>query len=397
MRRPILAALLAVPAPVLAQSDVSSLIAAEGLRGAEAALAARPDPSPSDRFALGGVRVLAGVEAALQLRYRTGVSGGIAEMSGLPILRLPVPPNPAPEPFEPAMIEALFAGVLTDMDAALATLGAIRDDDEVGVTVATADLWFDIDESGARGPGEGFAEVLGATLSAGFGEPFPDVTIRFDTADAAWLAAYAHLLSGVSEGVLAVAPAQAIGRVTEARDAMAALAPAPDPFGLDAQFGQYADLIATVVFALEGQPDPMRTRALREHLLAVVAENRRFWQLVAREGDDEAEWIPNKRQASATGLPFPPETGERWLAVLADAEALLNGDLLLPHWRLGPGAGVDLRALLMDPPPLDPVGLAQGAALVPFMRAGRVVDGESVALFAALMQGDAALYAVVLN
>jgi hypothetical protein len=224
------------------------------------------------------------------------------------------------------------------------------------------------------------------------------VTIRFDTADAAWLSAYAHLLSGVSELVLAVRPTEAIARVTEARDAMAALGgPASDPSGMDAQFGAVVDGVAMVLLALDGQPDPARTRAARAHLLAVVADNRVFWDRVARETDDEAEWIPNKRQVSATGLPFPPETGALWLAVLADAEAVLEGRRLVPFWRLGAGAGVDLRALLEDPPALSLAGLAQGADLLPYMREGPLADGRNLWLFAALVQGDGALYAVVLN
>ena len=60
-----------------------------------------PAPTPSERFALGGVRFLGGVERALQLRYAVGLSGGLAEMSGLPVLRLPLPENPSPAPFEP--------------------------------------------------------------------------------------------------------------------------------------------------------------------------------------------------------------------------------------------------------------------------------------------------------
>lgn len=414
--RALILALLATPAlagPVLAETDASALIAAEGLAGAEAVLASLPEPTPSERFALGGVRFLGGVERALQLRYRVGLSEGLAVLSGLPVLRLPLPENPTPEPFEPAMIAELFETVSVDMAEAAGTLQMIEDGDEVAVTIDMADLWFDVDADGARGPGEGVTEVAATLLDSGFGfeefdefgnlippaEPGPPPVVRFDTADAAWLKAYAHLLGAASQGVLALEPTDAIGRVVEARAAFGALPPVPDPYGfaLEDQFGATADLLAMALEALAGAPDPTRTRAVRDGLLLVVAENRRFWRLVARETDDAAEWIPNKAQVSATGLPFPPDTGPVWLAVLDDAEAVLLGETLVPFWRVGPGAGLDLGAMLEDPPDLGLAGLVQGHALVPYLREGPLADGSSLRLFSEMVGGRTPLYAAVLN
>lgn len=405
MRR-LLASVLALAASsAWADVDVSFLVAGQGLRGAEATLAALPSPTPSESFALGGVRFLEGVERALQLRYRVGLSEGLAVASSLPVLRLPLGENPSPDPFEPGMIEALFEDVRADMAGSLEALALVGDDDAVSVRIDLDDLWFDIDMDGAHGPGEGVMEVAGTTLGVGFdveaepGKMPPGPSIRFDTADAAWLAAYAHLLAGVSEGMLALRPTEAIGRVLDARTVLAALPRDPDPYGmsLNEEWGDAADLLAIAVFALEGRPDAERTRALRGQLLATVAENRRFWTLVAREADNDAEWIPSKRQTSATGLPFPPETGLRWLAVLADAEAVLRGEQLLGHWRMGRATGIDLAALLEDPPALNVAGLIQGGSLLPYARRGRLVDGESLALFWDLVQGRAGLYAMVLN
>lgn len=398
--RPCLALLAALAAgPALAQEDLSAAIGARGLRAAEAELAAKPAPTPSDLFALGGVRFLGGLERALQLRYRVGLSDGLAVMSGLPVLRLPIGENPAPEPFAPPMIEELVLQVEADMAGALDALDGIGDGDPVLVEITTSDLWFDIDANGARGPGEGVMEIAGWALSGGFGAELPATTIRFDTADARWLAAYAHLLSGVSEGLLATDPTEAITRVMDSRAAFAELGAAVpgNDFTLASQFGDIADLIAMFVMAAEGPLDPARTRAARDHLLAVVEENRRFWTLVARETDDDLEWIPNKNQQSATGLPFPPDTGTLWLAVLSDAEKVLRGELLVPHWRLGEGAGLDLAAFLEDPPVVDVAGLIQGAALLPYLRQGPLASGRNLAMFSALVQGDSGLYMVMLN
>ena len=106
---------------------------------------------------------------------------------------------------------------------------------------------------------------------------------------------------------------------------------------------------------------------------------------------------PEQEQLSALPIPFPTDTGARWQAVLADAEALLNGDLLIPHWRLGDGAGVNLAKLFQDPPLVNIIGMVQGVTLLPYMEHGRLIDGTSLMMFSDLMQGDAGLYMVVLN
>ncbi|TNC73034.1 hypothetical protein [Rubellimicrobium roseum] len=398
MRHLLAPALLALA--TAAQADVSDDIAARGLRATETALAALPSPTPSDRFALGGVRFLAGVERALQLRWRVGLSEGMAQASGLPVLRLPIPENPRPDPFEPAMIEAHFEGIEADMAGALDALETIRDADDVGLEIDTADLWFDIDANGTRSPGEGLGEVAGWTLSGGFAEAaLPSTTIRFDTADAAWLSAYAHLLSGLSNGILAVGPSEGIARVLDARAAFDRLGrpKSPDDFSFEAMGGEWVDLAAMWIMAIEGQPDASRTQALRRHLLACIEQNRRFWTLAPREADNDREWIPNKNQTSATGLPFPEGIGSRWLAVLHDADRILKGELLIPYWRVGSHAGLDLAALLESPPVLDVAGLIQGAALVPYLREGPVASTQSLQLFTALVQGDSALYVAMLN
>ena len=70
------------------------------------------------------------------------------------------------------------------------------------------------------------------------------------------------------------------------------------------------------------------------HFPYVTEENRRFWTLVALETDNTGEWVPNDHQVSGLGLTMPPGTGDRWQAVLADAEKLLKGEVLIPHLSL---------------------------------------------------------------
>lgn len=386
--------------PAAAQTNYSALIGDQGLAGAEAALSALTDPTASDRFALGGVLFLGAVERALQTRWQTGLSDGLAIMSDFPLLRLPIPENPAPDPFDPATVETLFRIMADDLSRAVDTLTPITDTDAVAVTIDTADLWFDINMNAIRDPGEDWSDVAGLALGGGLGPDMPDLTIRFDTADAAWLSAYAHLLSAVSHAVLALSPTDTIANVIAARDAMETLSPNyTNPLSeywlSDAD--KIADLAAIFIGAIEQRPDPALTAAFRDHLLAMIADNRTFWRRVALEQDNDAEWIPNKRQTSVLPIVFPADTGARWLAVLSDAEAMLNGDLLIPHWRLAPDAGINLARLLADPPELDIIGIIQGQTLVPYMEQGRRIDGRNLMMFDQLVAGDAGLFMVILN
>jgi hypothetical protein len=391
---------LVLALPAAAQTNYSALIGDQGLAGARAALTSIAEPTASDRFALGGVLFLGAIERGLQTRWQAGLSDGLAMMSDFPLLRLPIPENPAPEPFDPATVETLFSTMSDDLSGAIDALDPITDTDAVAVTINTADLWFDINMNAMRDPGEDWSDVVGLALGGGFGPELPDLTIRFDTADAAWLSAYAHLLSSISTAVLALSPTETIANVIAARDAMETLSPNfTNPLSeywlSDAD--KIADLAAIFIGAIEQRPDPALTAALRDHLLAMVADNRTVWRRVALEQDNDAEWIPNKRQTSVLPIVFPADTGARWLAVLSDAEAMLNGDLLIPHWRLAPDAGINLARLLADPPELDIIGIIQGQTLVPYMEQGRRIDARNLMMFDQLVAGDAGLFMVILN
>jgi hypothetical protein len=70
--RHFLLALALLTAPATAET-ISQEIARTGISPTEARLAALPSPTSEDLFALAGLRFLGGVEAALQLRWQTGV------------------------------------------------------------------------------------------------------------------------------------------------------------------------------------------------------------------------------------------------------------------------------------------------------------------------------------
>lgn len=394
MRATLLAlALLATPATA---ETISQEIAKAGIRPTEARLAALPSPTADDLFALAGLRFLGGVEAALQLRWQTGVR---ADWSELPIMRLPIPENPAARPFVPADFTALLTNLDADMDAARAALTQLGDQ-PFALEVRLADLWFDINMNGTRDEGEDVASVAGLTLGGArmIAVPVPDPVIRFDTADAAWLTAYTHFLSGFVSAALAYDPEPAIQRVMDSSAAIYALwGDTPPPNALDMMFGRQVDRVAMVLFALSKTPDKALALDAHGHFLSMIEENRRFWTLVEQEDDNDREWVPNDRQTSGLGLNVPPGTGDRWQAVLADAEALLKGEALIPHWRFGAEAGINLKKAIENPPAVDLVTWIQGEGLLPYAEKGRRISSDSWNDFERLVSGDASLFAVFLN
>ena len=317
-------------------------------------------------------------------------------MSGLPFLRLPVAPNPAPEGFYPAVIEEIFTAALSDLDGALVQLDQITDSDDVAVVIDTDDLWFDVNANGTRDAGEGLFAIAGADLSRALNSDFVAPVVRFDTSDAAWLSAYAHLLSGASETVLSLDPTAAIARVTESAAAIEALHGQRQMIFMPDE-DEWVDVVAMFIHAIEGTPDPVRTRAAHGHFLAMIQDNKLFWDRVSREDDNDREWIPNKTQVSALPVPFPPELGDQWRSVLTEAEMLLNGDLLISHWRFPTGTGINVATFMQDPPELNVISMIQGETFVPYVESGPEMSGQAWRTFERMLGGDAILYAIILN
>lgn len=390
--------LLCLATPLHAES-LSAEIGSKGLGATEMRLAALPAPSDAERFALGGVRFLGAIEAALQLRY----GAGLTDRTGmLPFLRLPIADNPAPARFQPAMIAGLFQTVDAKLEMARAPLVDIKESSDFTLEINFADLWFDINANHARDPGEDALATLGPMLLGWQWDSrdptTPAPVVKFDAADAAWLSAYTHLLQGISALVLAYDPTEPITRVTTARDKMVSFGGAAPSFlgggsdGLDE-----VDLIAIVIAALQQSPDATRMATAQHHFLAMIADNRRFWATVALEADDAAEWLPNDKQRSALGVTLPPDTGKLWLGVLDDAEALLRGTKLAPYWRQEGAAGVNIAKVFTDPRPADLAGWIQGWAAAPYLEQGQLVSDQNWRAFEQMMGGEAMLLSFYLN
>ena len=110
-------------------------------------------------------------------------------------------------------------------------------------------------------------------------------------------------------------------------------------------------------------PERIRVRAYRG-LLQGIAYSKRLRESLAAETDDDAEWIPNPRQANtAFPLVMDAQTFVTWGELLAHLELLAAGKTLLGGATGGgglpvrdlaggmcpPGQGINVRELFIDP------------------------------------------------
>lgn len=413
MRRLILPALLALlplsaaaqdSAPKLPQTPapaadpISAEIAAKGLGSVLAELEALPDPAPKERFALAGVEFLAGVEQSLRWQAQAGGARFL-----MPFLStIPGGFTPKTEAITPDAINRQSADLLTAMQRANTALDGLAEGEPFALAINLDDLWFDLNGDGARQPNENAVPMLAGVFmprAPRQATPAPRI-VQFDNADAAWLSAYTHLVSGSAEMVLAFDPQPAIEKIlaTYAR-IQASREAAARAGGLDmpvaGPFDSFIDPFAALLDTLRHQPDPARTRAARDHWLAMIKDNRTFWMLLDAETDNQAEWIPSDRQAQALGVEFPDGLGATWLGVLDDAEALLTGQRSVPFWRAP--IGIDIAAWLDNPAPLDATGVIQGWAFEPYFTDTPVVDPENWSRFADIVGGRTGMMMFTLN
>ena len=366
------------------------VLATEGLEATEANLAARAS-SPETDFLLGGVQFLRAAEEIMQVRYQNST----APLAILPGMRNQLPRNPDAE-FDPAFLEMAMTGALTHLTEAEANLERAADKD-FAVEFPIQHIWFDVNANGTREDWENGLAVMAdmnATPEDGF-----DGVIRFDSADAHWLKAYVHVMSGMAELTLAADPTPAIRTVYEGRRDMNEFGAVQGMF-LD---NDTIDTMAAVLLTLRGTPDAERTRAAHRHFKEMIAENRDFWAAVVTEADNDREWLPNPQQTSAFGVEVSEEMATGWQAVLAEMEELLEGDALIPYWRYSngynaeTGVGVNLAKFLQEPGDMDVILWIHGAAATPYLETGKLAQLDAWDRFTRMTRGDGLMFAVWFN
>jgi hypothetical protein len=352
----------------------------------EAALAAKVNADGGDRearFGLGLTRFARAVEGFGQSLYRYGLTP--PKTLSVPLLRFPVPVNPTPEPITYQGFRDILKAFDDDLASAEVALQGVGDG-EVEIVVDLARVRFDLRRDGRATDDESLAYIL-ASLSrrpgAQIGAPLP-LEVRFDTGDAAWLGGYSHILMGLCDFLLAHdfhntydATFHRFFPRSETPLARALSQPLPsDSMGHmlpDSEiFADVIGLIHTINWPV-AEPDRMRTA--RQHLKSVLAASRRSWSLILAETGDDREWLPNPRQTNvALGLRVQQQQIDAWMAALDEADAILDGRTLIPHWRFV--RGIDFKMFFDKPETFDLVMLLTGAGAVPYLRDGPITSPQ---------------------
>ncbi len=340
-------------------------------------------------FGIGLIRFVGAVEHLAQAFYRHGFAAPDGGPVAGPQLDLPIPANAAPQPLDYAGYRAILSRFVADMDGARASLLEAGEAGEYVVSVDLARIRIDLDADGRAAE----AESIGNVLATAFGmrpdastDPAgaPDLTIGFDRADAIWLAGYTQVLAAQADFLLAhdfeSFTAAAFHRLfPSAGFPMQPFMEGNSVMLLDPESDKaIADLIAAVHTISWPVVEPMRLERVLERLRSVTALSRRNWEAILAETDDNRELVPSPRQTSIVPeARVTEEVVSAWRATLDTADAILEGRLLVPHWRFR--QGLDLRAYFQNATRTDLVMLLTGLDALPFLRDGPVASADSFA------------------
>ncbi|MBU1304256.1 MAG: hypothetical protein KKF33_01890 [Alphaproteobacteria bacterium] len=311
--------------------------------------------------------------------------------SGMP----PVPANPHPEPLS---YEA-FRTVLSDFRADLATAqagfecgGAANTDYVVSLDLLKARIDFNGDGKVEEG------ETLGALLAPLVGDfgtdpamidkskskgVAPDTSIGFDAADSIWLAGYSQVIGVQLDLLLAHDFSEFFNAYMHRAFPLAGLPMQDFTRGGTLVIDPESDAgIADVVAAIHSLNFPVVDRALLQSIPAklhhITALSRQNWDLLLAETDDNRELVPNPNQTSLIpDMAVTDASVAAWRETLDVLDQIIDGKLLIPHWRFT--QGFDLAAYFAEAERTDLVLLMTGQAAVPYLRDGPVADADSFA------------------
>ncbi len=374
----------------------------------ELAMAARLSADPANneaRFGLGVIRFARAIERYWQSQYRFGLRA--PRTMSVPLLRFPVPVNPAPEEISYEQQRETLRTLLDDLANAEATLAPMTDS-PVKIVLDLNAIKFDLRGDGKPDDSEKLSSILASLRmtrpdAASKAEPFE---VAFDNADALWLRGYTHLLSASIEFVLAYdwhTTFERAGRLFYPRTTPppfgeAVVAPNRDRSGgLFGDGAQIADLIALIHEIRWPVAEAARLQSAHAHLKQVIALNRETWKAILARTDDDRVWIPGPQQKHGvvSSMPVTQEQLDAWLKALDEFDAVLDGKLLLPHWRFS--QGVNLKKVFIDPRPFDLVLWGTGHAAAPYLEAGPVLSGAEWAKWQRIFNGNFPGYAFWFN
>ncbi|OBQ69853.1 hypothetical protein [Mesorhizobium erdmanii] len=341
---------------------------------------------PASAYAAGAGEFFTALELLASGLHRHGFESPQSFM--LPLMQLPVPANPNPEPLTYDEFRAILVAFRDRLEKSATTLGSVPADADIGMVIDLTHVGIDLNEDGTIAPDESMAAIM-AALSRGSisqGDSAPALTFRFDRADGYWLQGYAEFLMAQADFWLAhdfrntfdgsfhmlfpraKLPLQDI------------LVPPPSEMGSSIFSSEWriADFISMVHMINWPVVEPERRKAARRELLEMIRLSREDWKAIRAETDNDREWLPGPQQKGEnplTGLEVGEEQVQAWLAALTMAEDLLEGRALLPHFRIT-GKGINMKRFFDEPKRFDLVLSITGPGIAPYLETGRILNSQ---------------------
>ncbi|MHA6297662.1 hypothetical protein [Devosia sp. CAU 1758] len=344
-------------------------------------------------FGLGLIDMIGAVEGLSQAFYRHGAVTprlpAAAMMFGIDADLPAASANPDPEPLDYEGLRTILDDFVTGLDLARDNFEAAGRAGDFVITIDPLRVRFDIDGDGEVGERETLATLMGEAMALPQGKTkgdktsVPDTTIGFDQADAFWFAGYSQVSAAPIDLLLAhdfsqlfdaighrVFPEAGLPMQEFSRGGTLMMDPETDTF--------IADLIAAIHTSDFPVTDIVRFKGVLARLQAVTAFSRLNWQEILLETDDNRELVPSPDQTSLVpDLSVTQAHVDAWMDTLDSIDQILDGELLIPHWRFA--AGFDLKLFFETATETDVVMLLTGQGALPFLRDGPIADAESFA------------------
>lgn len=333
------------------------------------------------RFGLAVVQFLKTVEKLGQNFHRYGLRPEAARGFSGPIIRLPIPENPAPEIISYEKLQKVIVEFHAGLLKTEATLAQIKDY-KVKLPLHFNMIRLDLNEDGIADENESlwkvYAKVTGN--NAMNEQAANNFLICFDRGDVGWLRGYCHLLSGVSEIYLAHDSHETFEHTAhllfqKVESPYVFLNSTKKSHNFRNSDASLFDLIAAIHSINWPVIEPKKMEEALHHFEAVVTESHESWRWIMQETDDDHEWLPNPNQTGVIpNVKVTQEMVDAWGEIMTEIGKLLTGELLIPFWRGDEQLGINVRKIFLEPHTLDLVYWVQGSAAAPYLVKGKCTD-----------------------